>query len=426
MKSVTCMLYGLCVLAATASACTVSSNDIAKWKETEKGPRKIRAAIRDKRQRFEIRTEAAMAMLELKLYGPLGDDLEAVGGDREKISGVLVGQLKDRMNDDSVSPKAQQTAKDALFGLLPALRGKMRQTSEEALLRWVVADWEGRRFGEHSATKIVQSIGRNAGPILAESLTNDPKSVHVLADLLGQIGSESDRDIGASKLLELAKTKNTENVFRALGQVGSPKARAYLLQVAENGSERHRIWALLALKMKPHAFAVRLAGKLAGDPFVSAAIRSAAIEVLEAFDSKDSAQALALLLEDKDKTVRYRAVEALVICCKAMGVAKVLRGLPGKYGYKKEDVVDFVEGDIAKIGKDALIPLRAALMYENWIARVVAVRLLGRLGDKEDLPAMGRLVYDVTQLRGWGGRATVGSETRIAVAELKKRLQVGN
>jgi len=169
---------------------------------------------------------------------------------------------------------------------------------------------------------------------------------------------------------------------------------------------------------------VPLAKAIAGDVKLKdrkAVLRDDAFTLLERIKDKSSLEALLGFLSDKDDRVRYRAVEGIIAGFGADGLTKLLEGLPPGYTYKKEDVEDFIEKDIIAIGPRALEPMRAMLGSQNPVARLVAARVLGRVGTKEDIPALRKLAADKTRIKGWPKGATVGSEARAAVPILLHR-----
>ena len=99
----------------------------------------------------------------------------------------------------------------------------------------------------------------------------------------------------------------------------------------------------------------------------------------------------------------------------------VLKGLPTRAVYKRGDLIDFVEKDSADLGEAARPALLEALGSRSWIARLLAVRVLARIGRKEDAQAIGKLAKDRTHVRGWNGKVTIGSQARQAVKALESR-----
>ena len=76
---------------------------------------------------------------------------------------------------------------------------------------------------------------------------------------------------------------------------------------------------------------------------------------------------------------------------------------------------------VIALGNEILPSMRKALKSESWIARLIAVRILGKVGNQSDIPAVAKLTSDGTKLKGWSGGDTIGTEAAKAVAALKSR-----
>ena len=423
MKSLSCKLL-VGSLMFLVGACTVTSEKIQVWKGTQKGPAKLRAAVRDTKIAPSLRVEAAEALADISLVDILTKDLKTLtAADRGKISNVLAEKLIVRMNGTSeqATTKVQIQAKDVLFSLRPVLSGGARAKVDQALVNWVSGDWIARSGGVHSAEKIVTTIGHGSAPALAARIGVDRKVVLVIARLLNKIGTPKDRQVAAQKLVALANEQNPPQkaTFEALGKMRASVSRVYLQKVAKVGKGPYRAWALRALKFDPHPSTVAVAGHIAASTKEGNDTRAAAFEVLEKIAGDPTLAALGrIIAADPKALVRYRAVEAIVVCCGAKGVKQALEALPVKQKYKKGDVSDFIEKDIKRVGKAALPVLRQALTSKSWIARVIAARLLGEWGGKQDLPALRKTAGDRAKLKGWGTSATVGSEAQAALAKL--------
>ncbi len=116
---------GAVVWAATLAVggllgCEVTSEKIQQWKQSEKGPAKIRYALRDTNQKLNIRAEAAEALGDLGLFAPLSEDLKSLSAaDRKPIVDDLERRLVGRMqgSNPTATSKVQIQAKDTLFSI---------------------------------------------------------------------------------------------------------------------------------------------------------------------------------------------------------------------------------------------------------------------------------------------------------------------
>ena len=418
----------VCCLAA--SGCEVTPEKIQTWKTTQKGEAKIRAAVRDEGQTLDVRILGAEALCELKLFEPLAEDLKAIKAEqRGKLVAGLTKRLQARMqgSNPAATTGIQVQAKDSLFelrNLSESVPAEIRTSIDDSVARWMTQDWAKRASGEHSGEKIIRTLGKAAAPHLIDGIGGGISPV-LASMLLRELGSQADRDRGAEKLLTLAASEkpSKEETFTALGKIGSLKAVDYFLKVAQKGAFQERLWAVRAIGLFPHARAIPTAVAIARDATLTddrALLRDAAFTLLEKTNDDKSLVALLSFLGDKNKLVHYRASEAVLVGFGARGLTMLLEQLPSRYTYEKQDLVDFVEKDILKLGQKALPALRNALTSKNWIARLIGARMLGQLGTKQDMGALEKLAGDQTRLNGWEGGATVGSEAAAAAKKLKK------
>lgn len=419
-------------LLLTAAACEVTSDKIQLWKTTQKGPGKLMAAVGDTGLELKLRSEAAIALVDIDRAQPLAADLHKLpSADRNRIADAVADRLLVRVSGASDQPAGQRAglrAKDALFALRASLGDDERAVVDDALVRWLLEDWKGRSGGEHSGPKVIRAIGRPAAALLLERVAADPQVVVIIAGLLKEVGTGAERDKAAERLFERSGGQQgaTEATLEALGRLGSASARVLLIGLAEKRStpEEVRVAALLALAHDPHASSVDRLAALAGSVGAPKAVRGAAFEALEVIQSDATAAKIGrIVARDRDETVRYRAAEAVVSCCGAQGVAVLLQSLPTRYGYARADVEDLLEKDIKELGSRAAPALRQALASSSWIARVIAVRLLAELGDRQDIQSIEKLAEDRAKLNGWGSDATVGSEAQIALKRLRGRVK---
>lgn len=433
MKSASRKIAGwiwVVVALAALSSCEVTSEKIQRWKSTQKGPDKLRSAVSDDKLELGLRVEAAEALTDIGLVEPLADELRGLEeADRAKLGQRIVDVLQERLlaGQATEAGRGQLKAKDALFGLRGGLGPDQRARVDEMLLRWLAGDWGRRSLGEHSGDKVASAAPASlAGPILAEAVAGKPELVVILAEQLRQVGRPEDRERGAAKLIDLARRQKpvAELTLEALGKVGAAASRAFLLQLGSNerAPSEERAKALQSLSLDPNPAVIATVGELAADPKQPDAVRSAAFEVLEVIPAARAAEVLGqIVARDKKEVVRYRSAEALVRCCKAAGVAKLLESLPTEYSYAPADVADFLEADIKKLGEAVLPVLRQALSAPSWIARLVAVRVLADIGKSEDRARLEPLVADKTRLKGWDAAATIGAQAQAAAKRIGER-----
>jgi HEAT repeat protein len=429
------LLRALTILAIASTfflgACEVTSDKIARWKETERGPRKLREAVANDSLLPALRGQALAALVELGMTQEALSEL-AKSPDAERQSVVHdsvphLAALLGRLGAPDPTTRQQREAKDALFALRKDAAQADRGQIDEILVTWTTADLVGRMSqGGNSSEKILIAIGPRATPrLLALLAANSPQTV-TAAGLLGRIGDDATRARAADQLVAaLRKTPSaaqSEPLLQALGQIGGPHASAFLVDAAEHGSERSREKALLALAQGrlDHHDQAALAGalRICTDKKAPGEVREAAFQLAEKI-GPDAVPGLVKLMDDPDETVRWRAVEAALAAGKEKAVPAVLEGLSPARTYKKDDLDSYVVHDLGLIGAGAVAPLKDELKSKSWVARVVAVRGLAAVGKAPDAPALEPLVADSTQLKGWPG--TLGTEAKGALAALKAK-----
>jgi hypothetical protein len=430
MKSRRVLWSWLIVWTALSTGCEVTGEKLAVWKQSENGAPKIRAALRDGRQKLSIRVEAAEALSELGHFAPLAEDIKAIPEpDRSKVMLELTQRLVSRMK--GTNPKAttrvQEQAKDALFSIREFTGAEEKKRIDKEIVEWLIGDWANRSGGEHSSEKIVNALGAAAGAILAEHIVDPGVPLGPIATHIRKLADAPSRELAAGKVvdwLRTAKPPLTEEILLAVARLDGPKSTAYLLEVVKVGELKTRLLVLHALAMVPDVTAIPAMVAMASDTTLkdeAAQLRDDAFSVLEKIDDPQSLTALEGFLKSKEEQVRYRAIEALIEGFKGKGVERLLEGLPPSFTYKKQDLEDFIEKDIKGLQAAALPPLRQGLESKSWIARLISARLLGDLGNAKDSEALDKLAGDPTKIKGWEGGATIGSEAKVAAEKIRSR-----
>jgi hypothetical protein len=421
----------VCVL--FAAACEVTPEKIAHWKETERGPAKLRDALGNDSVSPPLRGQALAALVELGMTSEaLGELEKAPDSARQAIVHAAVpsvAALLGKVGSPDPTTRPQREAKDALFALRKDAAAGDRDKVDDLLLAWTTADLVGRMSqGGNSSEKILIAIGPRATPRLVELLAaNSPQTV-TAASLVGRIADDATRARAADQLVAALRkapsAAQSEPLLQALGLVGGPHSSAFLVDAAEHGLERARAKALLALaqgRLDPHDQAA-LAGalRICADKKAPGEVREAAFQLAEKIGG-DAVPGLVHLMGDADATVGWRAVEAALAAGKDKAVAPVLEALSPQKPYKKEDLDSYVVHDLGLLGPTAVAPLKDELKSKNWVAKVCAVRGLAQVGKAADGDALVALVADATPLKGAGWSGTVGTEAKGALAALKAK-----
>jgi HEAT repeat protein len=425
----TALLLGLLACAA----CDPTPENIARWKETEKGPGKLREVVKKSSLQPGLRGQAFAALVEIGMaQDALADLASAPEGERQQVAREAAPRLIEVIKgSDVATTRAQREAKDALFLLRDHAAPEDRARTDDALIAWTTADLIGRQAqGGQSSDKILTTIGARAVPRLVELCGQSGPNQLAAAALVARIGDDAAKARASEVLVEAARraAKDTRDVpdqmLRALGQVGGARATAFLIDQAEHGTDRVRQRALLALgqgaSLARDSAALAAAMRIAGDAKAPGELREAAFQVAEKVGPA-AVPELLKLMHDANEKVRWRSVEAALHAGGEKAVVPVLEQLDASKSYTKDDLDSFVVHDLKLIGAPALPALKGELASKNWVARVVAVRAIANIGRKADAAALDPLLADATKLRGFSGNATLGQEAKAAKAALAGR-----
>lgn len=382
----------LALASVAAIGCDPTPDKIARWKETERGPGKLRDAVRRSGLDPSLRAQALVALVEVGMAGDAVDDLKsAEAGERRAVIHEAVPRLAEVARGSGVAgaatTRAQREAKDALFALRGDAAPEDRAAADAALIEWTTADLEGRMSaGAHSSEQILLAIGPKAAPRLAELMQPGSSQMVAAAVILGKIADRDASARAADALIERIRKAGPRGLddasLQALGLVGGPRATAFLVDQAEHApAAATRQKALLALAQGNLAVgdsALQAAAlRIAGDKKAPGNVREAAFALLEKMPTALSG--LIALMRDPDETVRWRAVEAALAAGKEKAVVPVLEALNPAGKYKPEDLDSYVVHDLVLVGPAALPPLETELRSKNAVARKVAASATAQL-----------------------------------------------
>ena len=380
---------------SAAPGCSPTPEKIARWKETERGPGKLREALGQGGLDPSLRGQAFAALVEIGLQQDALAELgKADDKDRKAIIHDAVPRLAELARGSgiagSATTRAQREAKDALFALRGDAAPADRDAADAALIEWTTADLNGRMSsGGHSSDIILTAIGAKAAPRLSELMQPGSSQLVSAAAIYGKVAPPDDRARAADALIERIRKAGPkgldEQALQALGLIGGPRATAFLVDQAEHGRPNDegatREKALLALaqgNLGQGDSALQAAAlRIAADKKAPGKVREAAFGVLEKMPT--SVTALVGLMHDPDETVRWRAVEAALEAGKDKAVVPVLEALDPAGKYKQEDLDDYVIKDLVMVGPAALAPLQTEMASKNTVARKVASAAVAQL-----------------------------------------------
>jgi HEAT repeat protein len=429
------LLAAVVALGLATSACdTPTSDKIRTWKETEKGPGKIEAALRSASVPANLRAEAAAALVDIGRPEKVDEIMAGLAaGERWEILKTLIAIYSEGTASPQV-PKARD-ARDGLFSIRQHAPPEEQARIDRVLLACIEKDLVDGRFagGRHSLDKILSAMGAPSGPMLVR-LLGDPKTPYRgLAELLVKVGDEATRDKGGAALIgRIAPGKPIPNdMWISLGLLGGPTVTEFLSGKVRNGSPEDAVAAAKALQQSRFPSVLPLALRIASDAKANRELRGEAFGVIEKIGGPEAQQGLVrIIARDKNDVVRYRAHEAALEVGKAAAILPALQAFSPKLSFKREDVVDFLVKDISKVGAQAKPQVLAALASPSVLARMTAVLALeaplpadptGHMGGPEDAAALLTLGDDNGRLKGFPSGMTVGAEARRVAALLANK-----
>lgn len=215
------LLLGVLPTVAALAACAVTSEDVEKWKGTVKGPGKIVAVMVSDKYALDLRTQAAIALVEMERQDVDGVDelqgaLQRVGPEvKQPIVEGMVGRLEEILKgaddaapaDDNAPPDPLQVrAKDAAYLLIREAEPEQRKRLMKAIVGWYVDDFNGRSLaGAYSAEQVIRSLGTPAASLLVDALDAKiaPGALVKLAELIDQLGNDQAKAAAAEKLVAI-------------------------------------------------------------------------------------------------------------------------------------------------------------------------------------------------------------------------------
>lgn len=224
-------ICGLLLLGLFASAgCKVTADDIEYWKGTVKGPGKIVAVLLAERYPMELRTQAALALVEMERTDVNGvGELQRAVQQIQSSNAEQAGQIIDGMapgltammrggdnanqSEDLGPPLSQTRAKDAAYLLIANASPQTRAQLMEAVVGWYAVDFAERSLaGDYSVEQVVRSLGAPAAGLLVDAMnSHQPQQALVkIAEMIGQLGNEETKSRAAARLVEIEREMESE------------------------------------------------------------------------------------------------------------------------------------------------------------------------------------------------------------------------
>jgi hypothetical protein len=479
-RAVRWLALALCL--ATAG-CRVAAEDIEYWKGTVKGPGKIVAVMLAGKYPMELRTQAALALIDMQRTDRDGTaDLQQALGrlDPEERNSLITGMVpgleelmrKSDKPDGSVTPR-QTRAKDAAFLLITHAPPEVKSKLTLAVVDWYLQDFNGRSLaGNYSAEQVIRALGSPAAKVLVNGLkARVPQQALVkMAQLIGQLAEPAARKDAAARMVAIENEMEGKEFLAWVRQsvtsqaersgiklegqkldriveanrdsfivdgalaamkwlADEPTVKARLLEVAstkastDSGSMR-RMAALLALEGKVHSNDLPGILELALDAKSPMEVRDVAFDRVGDIKSPQSLSSLwPLVTSSEPARLRWRAGELVLAIGGPQVVGEFFAKLPKDADYTQEEL----EGYATRMGQMTPLPtsvVRDQLGASGWYNRVIAIRFFERKGGANDVERLSALTQDKAATKGprWGKTKTVGDVAEEAVTAAKQRL----
>jgi hypothetical protein len=202
--------------------CQVDSDDVQQWKGTVKGPTRLVAVIGSDRYPDELRTEAAVAIVEMErsdvdalalLKGALDDLRREDPAASEKIVGGMIPRLEMMLSRepnpaDQAPDPAEVRAKDAAYMVIPYAPEESRDPLIRSVVGWYSADFEGRSLaGDYSAEQVTRALGAEAAGMLVDALHEKmpPQAMIKIAEIIGEDGDKDTKARAGERLVAIEK-----------------------------------------------------------------------------------------------------------------------------------------------------------------------------------------------------------------------------
>lgn len=391
-----------------AGGCEKTTHDnIDKWVNTEKGPKKLKKALSSGSNSASLRGHAAANLIRISMVEDVLKAFDKMSeSDRQAVLAELTPRLWKfaRLDDPMAQPQTLQSgAKDAMFHLRKYANDANRDKLDNYLIDWLTGGYyDGRaKSGAIAGSAIIGSIGAKAGARMRQ----------VLARAISA-PAEKRFKIGLPTLLGVAVTGEAESVELVLrtaeADLGDPELRARCFNAlhaayvkpaskyykpANPAALRAHIKRLQKVMMEagPHADVAMDLIRMAGPP-----------DCLEPF-------LLAISRGSSSLTMRYVAAQHALACGKLAAIIRVAEAFPTTGSYTKDDLASRLWADMVRLQprQEVAKHARTLLNSDSWVARLTGIELLERLELAATAASDAALVKGVRgqreKLRGWWG-----------------------
>jgi hypothetical protein len=209
-------------VALLLAGCKADSDNIETWKGTVKGPARLMAVIGSDHYSDDLRTQAALAIVEMDRnevsgLGLLKQALDELRREDPQASEMIVAGMVPRLeallaeeseSSDNGALQAQVRAKDAAYLVIPYAPEESRTALTRSVVGWYSRDFEGRSLtGDYSAEQVTRALGADAAGMLVDALHEKmaPQAMIKIAEIIGEDGDEETKKRAAKRLVAIEK-----------------------------------------------------------------------------------------------------------------------------------------------------------------------------------------------------------------------------
>ena len=402
MKALVAIAISVCL----AGCEKTNHENIEKWMKTEKGPGKLKGAVKDSSLDADLSAHAAENLIRIGQDSELRAMYAAMSPERaQAVVAKLAPRLWERARierEDAVPAPLNITAKDALFDIRKYAAEDTRGQIDGYLVDWYAVSFYDKRatLGNHQGSEVIRTIG----PAAAERMMSAANAVVARPEVDGRRVR-----IGDELLLGVALTGTPEAVKYVLETAMLDKGDATLAERALSALYKAFIKpdgtydAVDPAALKPNLPALV---RISVDDNLSNQTTNDAVDLIRAVGPPDCIAPLVELVRDHRHDYRYRGASNALRCGGPQVIADVARAFPTNGQYTEAKLGNASWRVIADLSprEEVLTAVRGLLKDGSWIARWIAIESLAAMKSKEDIEGIRGLSGDKAVLEGFWGR----------------------
>ena len=425
----------LVMIVGALAGCEATAEDIERWKGTQRGPAKITAVVVDSRYPFELRGQAAVALVEIVRWENLEFAFEELSEqERQGVIHAMVPRLR-KMYSTGASesqgdmPSDQQVnAKDAMVELYEMASADDQALMREQLIDWVTSDFNGHYLqGRRNIGVVVRKLGHHGASALAGIInTKNLLVTSRITKLVVDNGNEESKRIASKSLAKLGRELGDRlrvDMFKAMSQVCGEEVREFTLEYAarHKGDVENQQNAIICVFgggvsgcgdgcAEPEDFDALF--EIAEDEQQDERIRAASYDAIREHGTAKNVPRVMKMLDDQD--ARYRATGVDIAA--HLGGAKVIPDVLERLGESrnpwawqlKSSRTNNQEYGLCNMGLGQLEQAEGAhevlvanTDHDDAHVRGGVANMLGIIGTADDVSRLEQMTSDRGRLKGW-------------------------